>query len=90
MVHLVVSCLEFGLQVRRRMKVFAFLPGAPTFNVIHADRHGIITHFNHGNICRVSVAAIILPTGTISTLKFTANLEEKNKTRTYFTMMTAK
>ena len=59
------------------MKVLAFLPGASTFDIIHADGHGIITCVNHGNICRVSIAAIALTTGTISTLKFTANLKEK-------------
>lgn len=81
MVHLVMSCLQFGLQVWRRMKVLAFLPGASAFNVIHADCHTIIRHFNHRNIRRVSIATIILPTGTISTLKFTANLEKGTKTK---------
>ena len=77
MVHLVMSCFEFGLQVRRRMKILAFLPGASTFDIIHADGHSIITWLNHGHISRVSIAAIILTTGTITSLKFTANLKEK-------------
>lgn len=77
MVHLVMSCLEFGLQVCGRMKVFAFLPGTSAFDIIHADGHSIITCLNHRNISRMSIAAIILTTGTISTLKFSANLEEK-------------
>lgn len=79
MVHLVMSCLELSLQVCRRMKVLAFLPGASTFDVIHADSHSIITCLNHGNICGVSIAAIVLTTGTISTLKFSANLKGKKK-----------
>ena len=79
MVHLVMSCFEFGLQVRRRMKLLAFLPGASTFDIIHADGHSIITCLNHGHISRVSVAAIILTTGTITSLKFTANLKKKKK-----------
>lgn len=79
MVHLVMSCFEFGLQVRRRMKILAFLPGASTFDIIHADGHSIITCLNHGHISRVSIAAIILTTGTITSLKFTANLKKKKK-----------
>lgn len=79
MVHLVMSCLEFGLQVCRRMKVLAFLTGASTFDVIHADGHGIIACLNHRDIRRVSVAAVVLTTGTISTLKLTANLKGKKK-----------
>ena len=82
MVHLVMSCFEFCLQVRRRMKIPAFLSGASTFDVIHADGHSIITCLNHGHISRVSVAAIILTTGTITSLKFTANLKEKKITLT--------
>lgn len=76
---MVMSCLELGLQMRRRMKILAFLPGASTFDIIHADRHSVIAHFDHGSIRRVSVAAIILPTGAISTLKFPANLKEERK-----------
>lgn len=82
MVHLVMSCLEFGLQVCRRMKVLAFLTGASTFDVIHADGHGIIACLNHRDIRRVSVAAVVLTTGTISTLKLTANLKGKKKNHT--------
>ena len=76
MVHLVMSCLELGLQVWGRMKVLAFLPGASAFDVIHADGHSIITCFNHRGISRMSIAAIALTTGTISTLKFSANLKK--------------
>lgn len=74
-VHLVMSCLEFGLQVCGRMEVLAFLPGASAFDVIHADSHSIVIYINHGRICGVSVAAIVLTPGTISTLKFSANLQ---------------
>jgi hypothetical protein len=91
MVHLVMSCPEFGLQVGRRMKVLAFLPGASAFNVIHADCHRIISDFNHGNIRRVSIAALALPTGTISTLKFTANLKKETKQKhIHFPMVTGR
>lgn len=83
MVHLVMSCPEFGLQVCRRMKVPAFLPGASPLDVIHADRHGIITCLNHGNIRGVSIATIVYTTGTISTLEFSANLKLKQNKNTH-------
>lgn len=72
---MVMRCFEFGLQVSRRMKVLASLPEASTSDVIHADPHSVVTHINHGNIHGVSIAAVVLTTGTISTLKFAADLK---------------
>lgn len=77
LVHLVLSCLDFGLQVCRGMKVLAFLPRASTFDVIHANCNSIFICVYHCNIYRVSIAAIILTTCAISTLKLSTNLKRK-------------
>lgn len=78
LVHLVLSCLDFGLQVCRGMKVLAFLPRASTFDVIHANCNSIFICVYHCNIYRVSIAAIILTTCAISTLKLSTNLKRKS------------
>lgn len=78
LVHLVLSCLDFGLQVCRGMKVLAFLPRASTFDVIHANCNSIFICVYHCNIYRVSIAAIILTTCAISSLKLSTNLKRKS------------
>lgn len=78
LVHLVLSCLDFGLQVCRGMKVLAFLPRASTFDVIHANCNSVFICVYHCNIYRVSIAAIVLTTCAISTLKLSTNLKRKS------------
>lgn len=73
-----LSCLDFGLQVCRGMKVLAFLPRASTFDVIHANRNSVFICVYHRNIYRVSVAAVVLTTCAISTLKLSTNLRRKS------------
>lgn len=78
LVHLMLSCLDFGLQVCRGMKVLAFLPRASTFDVIHANCNSIFIGVYHRNIYRVSIAAVVLTTCAISTLKLSTNLKRKS------------
>lgn len=78
LVHLVLSCFDFGLQVCRGVKVLAFLPRASPFDVIHANCNSIFICVYHCNIYRVSVTAIVLTTCAISTLKLSANLKRKS------------
>lgn len=60
MVNLVLGSLDLGLQVCRRVKIFALFPGASPFDVIHADGDRVVVGVDHGAVGGVSEPAIIL------------------------------
>lgn len=75
LVHLVLCSLNFGLQVRWRVKVLALFPGAPPLDVVHAHRDGVVVGVDHGTVSRVSEAAIVLPPGAVPPLVLSAHLQ---------------
>lgn len=60
LVNLVLGSLDLGLQVCRRVKIFALFPGASPFDVIHADGDRVVVGVDHGAVGRVSEPAVIL------------------------------
>lgn len=74
---LLLTGFDFGLQVCRRVKVLALLPGAPALDVVHADSDCVIGAVNHRAVTGVSKAAIRLPSCTVSPLKLATHLKQK-------------
>lgn len=66
---------DFGLQVCRRVKILALVPGAATLDVVHANSDSVINGVNHWRVTGVSKAAICLSSGTVSPLKLPAYLK---------------
>ena len=74
MVGLVLRSFDFGLQVCRRVKIFAFLPHATPLYVIHTNGYGVVVCVDHGAVCGVCKAAVGLSPGTVSSLELPAYL----------------
>lgn len=73
-IALLLTGFDFGLQVCRRVKILALLPGAAALDVVHANSDGVIRGVNHWAVTGVSKAAICLSSRTVSTLELAANL----------------
>lgn len=71
---LLLTGFDFGLQVCRRVKILALLPGAAALDVVHANSDGVIGGVDHWTVTGVSKAAIGLPSRTVSPLKLAAHL----------------
>lgn len=76
LVGLVLRSFDFGLQVCRRVKIFAFLPHATPLYVIHTNGYGVVVCVDHGAVCGVCKAAVGLSPGTVSSLEFPAYLRQ--------------
>lgn len=74
LIDLLLIGLDFGLQVRRRVKILALLPGASALDIVHADRDSVVGGVDHRTVTWVGKAAICLPSRTVPTLKLTTNL----------------
>lgn len=74
LVHLVLCCFDLGLQVCRRMEIFAFVPWAATLDVVHTHSDGVLAGVDHGAVSRVSKSAVCLATRAITTLVLTTHL----------------
>lgn len=74
MVGLVLRRFDFGLQVCRRVKIFAFLPHATPLYVIHTNGYGVVVCVDHGAVGGVCKAAVGLSPGTVSSLELPAYL----------------
>lgn len=87
LVHLVLGSLNFGLQVGRRVEVLALFPGAATLDVVHAHGDGVVVGVDHGAVCRVGKATVILPPGAVAPLILPTHLEirweERNDEKTW-------
>lgn len=75
---LLLTGFDFGLQVCRRVKILALLPGAAALDIVHANGDSVISGVNHGTVTGVSEAAVCLSPRTVSPLKFAANLWKSN------------
>ena len=73
-IDLLLTGFDFCLQVCRRVKILALLPGAAALNVVHANSDSVICGVNHGAVTGVSEAAICLPSRTVSPLKLATHL----------------
>lgn len=78
LVGLVLCSFDFGLQVCRRVKIFAFLPHATPLYVIHTNGYGVVVCVDHGAVCGVCKAAVGLSAGTIASLEFPADLRAQS------------
>lgn len=78
LVHLVLSSLNFGLQVGWRMEVLAFFPRAPTLDVVHAHGDCVVIGVYHGAICRVGKATVVFPSRAITSLILSTHLKTKD------------
>lgn len=76
LVGLVLRGFDFGLQVCRRVKIFAFLPHATPLYVIHTNGYGVVVGVDHGAVCRVCKAAVCLSPGTVPSLELPAYLRQ--------------
>lgn len=76
LVGLVLRGFDFGLQVCRRVKIFAFLPHATPLYVIHTNGYGVVVCVDHSAVCRVCKAAVCLSPGTVSSLELPAYLRQ--------------
>lgn len=74
LVHLVLGCLDFGLQMGRRVEVLALFSGAPALDVVHAHSDGVVIGVDHGAVCGVGEAAVVLPPRAVSPLVFPTHL----------------
>lgn len=79
MVGLVLRSFDFGLQVCRRVKIFAFLPHATPLYVIHTNGYGVVVCVDHGAVCGVCKAAVGLSPGTVPSLELPADLRQGKK-----------
>lgn len=75
LVHLVLSSLNFGLQMGRRVEVLALFPGAPALDVVHAHSDGVVIGVDHGAVCGVGEAAVIFTPRAVAPLIFPTHLE---------------
>lgn len=74
LIDLLLTGFDFGLQVCRRVKILALLPGTATLDVVHANSDSVIRGVNHWAVTGMSKAAIRLPSCTVSSLKLTTHL----------------
>lgn len=74
LVGLVLRSFDFGLQVCRRVKIFAFLPHATPLYVIHTNGYGVVVCVDHGAVGGVRKAAVGLSPGAVSALELPADL----------------
>lgn len=79
LVHLVLGSLDFGLQMRRWVEVLALFPGATTLDVIHAHGDSVVIVVNHGAVCRVGEATVVLTPGTVPSLILPAHLDTRRR-----------
>ena len=79
LVGLVLRSFDFGLQVCRRVKIFAFLPHATPLYVIHTNGYGVVVCVDHGAVGGVCKAAVSLSPGTVSSLELPADLGHGEK-----------
>lgn len=59
------------------MEVLALFPGAAALDVVHAHGDGVVVGVDHGAVCGVGEAAVVLPPRTVASLIFPTHLEEK-------------
>lgn len=69
-----LSGFDFGLQVSRRVKVLALLPRAAALYVVHTHSDCVVVGVDHGAICRMGKATVVLPTRAVTPLIFPAYL----------------
>lgn len=74
LIDLVLGCFDLGLQMCRRVEVFALVSGAAALYVIHTHRHRVVTGVDHCAVGRVGKPAVRLPTRAVATLIFTTHL----------------
>lgn len=74
MTDLLLTGFDFGLQVGRRVKILALLPGAAALDVVHANSDSVIGGVNHWTVTGVSKAAVCFPSCTASPLELAAHL----------------
>lgn len=74
LIDLVLGCFDLGLQMCRRVEVFALVSGAAALYVIHTHRHRVVTGVDHCAVGRVGKPAVRLPTRAVATLVFTTHL----------------
>lgn len=82
LVGLVLRSFDFGLQVCRRVKIFAFLPHATPLYVIHTNGYGVVICVDHCAVCGVCKAAVGLSPGTVSSLELPAYLGHRGAEQT--------
>lgn len=75
---LVLRRLYPGLQVSRRMEVFALVSAAAPFDVVHAHDDRVLAAVHHPGLHRVSVAAVALAPRAVTALEFSADLAKGN------------
>lgn len=59
----------------RRVEVLALFPGAAALDVVHAHGDGVVVGVDHGAVCGVGEAAVVLAPGAVSPLIFPTHLE---------------
>lgn len=74
---LVLRRLYSGLQVSRRMEVFALVSAAAAFDVVHAHDDRVLAAVHHAGLHRVSVAAVALAPRAVTALEFSADLAKE-------------
>lgn len=79
LVDLMLGGFDLRLQVGWRVKVLALLPGAAALNVVHAHSDCVVVGINHGAVCRVGKATVILPTCAVTPLVFPTYLVHRIK-----------
>lgn len=63
----------------RRVEVLALFPGAPTLNVVHAHSDGVVIGVDHGAVCRMGKATVVLTPRAVSPLILPTHLETRRK-----------
>lgn len=81
LVDLVLGGFDLGLQVSRRMEVFALLPRAAALNVVHAHSDCVVVRVDHSAVCRVGEATVVLPTSAVPSLILPTYLEHTDTLR---------
>lgn len=66
--------LDFGLQVCRRVEILALVSAAAALDVIHANGYSVIDGVNHRRVTGVSKAAVCLPSSAVPSLELSAHL----------------
>lgn len=79
LVGLVLRSFDFGLQVCRRVKIFAFLPHATPLYVIHTNGYGVVICVDHGAVGGVCKAAVGLSPGAVASLELPAYLGHRGR-----------
>lgn len=76
---LMLTGFNFGLQVRRWVKILALVAAAAALDVVHANGDGVVDCVNHRAVAGVGEPAVGLSSSTCPSLELTTYLQSESR-----------